>query len=88
MAVTIFPEFCFIAMENNACPIHVDVGMLKFIPCEKHILDVKNYFFFVGSKDLKNTVQSSFAKFVEAKFCQNFRPGDPFVRPLYTEVIR
>ncbi|WP_219970655.1 hypothetical protein [Methanospirillum lacunae] len=75
-------------MKYYAGPIHVDVGMLKIIPQKEYILDIRDDFFPINTKDFKDTVKSSFAEGREGKFSKHFRPVDPVMRPLYAEVIR
>ncbi|MBP2144568.1 hypothetical protein J2129_000022 [Methanofollis sp. W23] len=74
-------------MKNDAGPVHVDVGMLKIISLKKDVLDVRDDFIPVSTKDFKDTIQCSFAEWGEIKFSKNFRTVDPFVRPFYAEVI-
>jgi len=62
--------------------------MLKFIPLKQDVLDVGDDLFPVGTKGFKDTVECSFAEWREREFGKHFRPVDPFVRPLYAEVIR
>jgi hypothetical protein len=61
--------------------------LLKIVPRKEYILDVRDDFIPISTKDFKDTVKCSLAEGREEKFGKHLRPIDPVVRSLYTEVI-
>ena len=56
-AVSVLSKPGLIAMKDYAGPVHVDVGMLKIVPRKKYILDVRDDFIPISTKDFKDTVK-------------------------------
>ena len=85
--VSILTEQGLISMKDNAGPVHVDVGMLEIIPRKKDILDVRDDFFPISTKNFKNTVKCSFTEGRKGKFFKYIRTIDPLMRSFDAEVI-
>ena len=62
--------------------------MLEIIPRKKDILDVRDYFFPIITKNFKDAVKCSLTEGTEGKFLKHFRSVDPLVRSFDAEVIR
>lgn len=78
-AVSILSKPGLISVKDKAGPIHVDVGMLKIVPRKKDILDVRDDFIPISTKDFKNTVKCSFTEWREYR--------TPILRVLFLHVL-
>jgi hypothetical protein len=87
-AVPILSKSGLSAMKDNTGPVHVDVGMLEIVPRKKDIMDVRDDFFPISTKDFKDAVKCSLTERTEGKFLKHFGSVDPIVRSFDAEVIR
>ena len=55
-------------MKDNTGPVHVDVGMLEIIHRKKDILDIRDDFFTMSTKNFKEAIECSFTEGRKVKF--------------------
>jgi hypothetical protein len=73
--VTILSKMGFIAMKDYTGPVHVDVCVLKIVSQKKDILDVRDDYTPISTKDFKDTIKSSFAEGREGNTRQALQAG-------------
>jgi hypothetical protein len=86
-AVSILSKSGLSPMKDNTGPVHVDVGMLEIIHRKKDILDIRDDFFTMSTKDFKDAIKCSFTEGRKGKFFKYIRTIDPLMRSFDAEVI-